>query len=633
MKITSVNIPESKDNLGLKKIELNRLENMVLLAGKNGSGKTRILTLLKKYIELKPTNVALDNAATAILSNEDYLKKSISSLDNLKKQLSLKPDNVNLINQINNMEKSIANIKISIERSQATKDWNFIHTDKTLDDKIDMVSLVPKSITLTDYRMQTETKFNQAFENVKTLGTNGLKDGVLIYIKKIQTRAFNVTHQNATQSAEVVSKAIKNFEYLVELIDKFLGTALERDIDGNPLLFSLPITDAKLSDGQKILLQLCVQIHAQSNSLDNLIIAMDEPENHLHPAASIDVIDALRKVATNCQIWIATHSLPILSYFNDATLLLVEDGSVNYAGSKPESVLSDLIGDDERIQKMQDFTSLPSIYAMNRYAAECLLPPATIGAKDRDDQTSQIQTHLSSIKSNITDRPLRLLDYGAGKGRLLNSLVDNSDDITSTIDYIAFDSFPDDADVCKEVIQKTYGDNTKRHFNKNSDLTAKYSKKYFDVIVMCNVLHEIDPNDWLTLFGGNGEVTSLLSDNGILLLVEDEEIPVGEKAYTKGFIVFDTTELKDLFDIQSDENLLYSDKRNDGRLKAHVIEKRWLERITNDTRCKSLEERQNRAAKEIIELRKLPSNYRNGRKHSFWTQQLANTVLALRELK
>ena len=364
--------------------------------------------------------------------------------------------------------------------------------------------------------------------------------------------------------------------------------------------------------------------------LNNLIIMMDEPENHLHPAASIDMIIAIREAAPDCQIWIATHSLPILSYFNDATLLFVEDGKVSFSGSTPERVLDSLVGGDERIQKIRDFTSLPSVYAMNRYAAECLLPPTVVAAKEKDAQITQIQNLIQKFKKD--DEAIKILDFGAGKGRLLESLASSMDQVDKYIDYVAYDEFKDDAEYCKKVIKSVYKDSADRYFSKGSDLTAKLGKEYFDVIIMCNVLHEIDPKEWLKLFEKTGTVASLLSKDGVLLLVEDEEIPVGEKAHTKGFIVFDTTELRTLFKIKNEETFLFSDQRNDGRLKAHVIEKNWLIRITAQTRKSSLKDRKSRASDEILKLRNEKPNYKNGRKHSFWVQQLANADLALSEL-
>ena len=480
-------------------------------------------------------------------------------------------------------------------------------------------------IEATDQPIQIEN-----FLQVSNLGVASLEKGTLIYIKKIQSKAFNASHQNSTISPTERQSAIAEGCKLEELIKNFLGASLGRDLDGEPLLFGKIISQSGLSDGQKILLQLSVQIHAQGADLTNLIIMMDEPENHLHPAASIDMISAIKDAAPDCQIWITTHSLPILSYFNDATLLFVENGKVCFSGSTPERVLESLVGEDERVQKIRDFTSLPSVYAMNRYAAECLLPPTVVAAKDEDDQINQIQDLIQKIKKD--DTPLKILDFGAGKGRLLESLSSNTNEILKHIEYVAYDEFDDDTEYCKKVIESVYKDSSDRYFAKSTDLTAKLGKEYFDVIIMCNVLHEIDPKEWLKLFGKRGMVTSLLSEDGVLLLVEDEEIPVGEKAHTKGFIVFDTTELRTLFDIKNGETFLFSDQRNDGRLKAHIIEKNWLKRITAQTRKSSLKDRKSRASDEILKLRNEKPNYKNGRKHSFWVQQLANAELALRDL-
>ena len=48
MKITEFNTEyiEEKDRLGLKAFKMSKLGNVVLLAGKNGSGKSRVLRLL-----------------------------------------------------------------------------------------------------------------------------------------------------------------------------------------------------------------------------------------------------------------------------------------------------------------------------------------------------------------------------------------------------------------------------------------------------------------------------------------------------------------------------------------------------------------------------------------------------------
>ena len=151
---------------------------------------------------------------------------------------------------------------------------------------------------------------------------------------------------------------------------------------------------------------------------------------------------------------------------------------------------------------------------------------------------------------------------------------------------------------------------------------------------MCNVLHEIDPNDWLSLFSAGGTIPDALADNGILLIVEDQEMPIGEKAYQKGFIVLNTSELKDLFKIkESDSDFGFSDVREDGRLKAHRLKKEYLVRIDSGSKIKALESLHKTASEKIMEIREKEINYKNGKRHGFWVQQFANTGLALKEIK
>jgi len=137
---------------------------------------------------------------------------------------------------------------------------------------------------------------------------------------------------------------------------------------------------------------------------------------------------------------------------------------------------------------------------------------------------------------------------------------------------------------------------------------------------MCNVLHEIDPKEWLKLFQKEGTISSLLKENGILLLVEDHQIPTGEKAYQKGFLVLDTAQLKDLFKITEKDNDFEFDEKKDGRLKSHRIPKHCLIKIDEKSRLDSIRLMSTTAREKILEIREKEQNYQNGKLHGFWTQ-------------
>lgn len=324
----------------------------------------------------------------------------------------------------------------------------------------------------------------------------------------------------------------------------------------------------------------------------------------------------------------------ILAHFDPSQLWYVEKGKISYAGRIPEKVLESLLGDESEIAKLQDFISLPSQFASSRYSYESLLEPSAVMTKANDPQTIQIRTDLLALSEN---GKLRILDYGVGKGRLISNIseldITNQSKLIDTIDYIGFDKFRNDKTICETILAKAYGSAEKRYYNDFNSLFSHYDKESFDIVIMCNVLHEIDPIEWLKLFQPNGIITSCLKENGVLLLIEDQQIPIGEKAYQKGFLVLDTPQLKELFQItEQDTNFKFTDKNNDGRLKAHQIPKNILLRISETSRLKAIQSMAVTSRDKILEIRGMEQNYKNGKLHGFWTQQFANSQLNLAEL-
>jgi hypothetical protein len=67
----------------------------------------------------------------------------------------------------------------------------------------------------------------------------------------------------------------------------------------------------------------------------------------------------------------------------------------------------------------------------------------------------------------------------------------------------------------------------------------------------------------------------------------------------------------------------------DGRLKAHLISKSLLSRISSDSINSSIRQLKETAKDGIKNLRELPPTYANGQLSGFWTQQFANASLFL----
>jgi ABC-type multidrug transport system ATPase subunit len=212
---------------------------------------------------------------------------------------------------------------------------------------------------------------------------------------------------------------------------------LDRDENGDATLFNFRLGDAKLSDGQKILLQFCMAIYSKETKISDLILMLDEPENHLHPEALVGPIDRLVGAVNNGQIWIATHSINLLAHFDPSNIWYIEEGKVSYAGNKPKTVLDGLLGREDEIHKLSNFLSLPALMATNQFAFECLFEPQSVSTGNDDPQTNQI---IASINSLIDGNNIVIvLDFGAGKGRLLSTIRElNSENDTDTKTWLDY---------------------------------------------------------------------------------------------------------------------------------------------------------------------------------------------------
>lgn len=484
-----------------------------------------------------------------------------------------------------------------------------------------------------DWATLTKEYYIQRANQATTPGVTGLYQTTIPLIQKIMENWVNTSHQNLAFPKNEIKSAQNDYERLQSIIKSFIGTEIGWNKDGYSTLFGKPIAQAQLSAGQRVLLQLCVAIFAQGGNLSNYIIFMDEPENHLHPSAVIDLLDTIREHNPNGQIWIATHSIPLLSHFDASSLWFVEDGDVKHSGKKPELVLRSLLGDEDRIQKLRDFTSLASELARNRFTFECLCPPTVVETDSTDPQSIQLNEQLKIIWKNKSS--INLLDFGAGKGRMIANLSDYPTVSKETLNYHAFEPFDTDKDDCLKNIALYYDDVENRYHTSIESLRTKVDDNSFDVVVLSNVLHEIPHSQWLSIFP---KIKQLLNSDGYLLLIEDCLIPIGELPHNNGFIVFNTLHLKKLFKILSSEtNFIAHDARFDsieqrGRLMAHLIPQSYLTNISTDTIKEALKELKQSAKTEIQKIRKETPNYSNGLAHGFWIQQLANAELCLTEL-
>lgn len=633
MKITRVNIPETNDD-GLKEIKMEKIPSLIILAGKNGSGKTRLLNKIKRYLASKPNRQSLNDRKNQLTWKQQRimtLEREIASIQT-GNGASRPPNIEQRNNDITRLQNELNSFQQQIKFDKDLLGWD--HIDVTPEaQSYSVVDYVPKRLDLVDPVNLSPISLSESAKSLDNLGMNNSQSSTLAKIQYLQDIYFSVTHPETRVNKADKEIHIRNYKKLENYVETFLGSKLTRSENNYAELFGRRLGEANFSDGQKILLQFCMAIYSQEASLKDLIIFMDKPENHLHPSVVIEVLERIKREITNGQIWIATHSIPLLAHFGEKYIWYMEDGKVSYSGKETETVLKSLLGDENEIDRISTFLSLPAQFAINQYAFECLFPPKAVSTPKGDKQVNQIRETINQIRK--TGRPLKVLDYGAGKGRLLNLIFEEHSDpseLKDELDYVAFDPFDSDKAECEKVIETVYKSSGKRYYNEYNRLEEDHTKSKFDLVILCNVFHEIDPKDWLKLFGKKGEIESLIKEDGYLLIVENQIPSIGEKAYKNGFIVFNKLQFEHLFNISVSDNGFMSMENEDNKnLRAHLIPKDLISRIDNNTREEALTSLHEVALREVERLRGEEGTLKNGKLLAFWAQQYANTSLVLKE--
>ncbi|MBX3670131.1 MAG: AAA family ATPase [Rhodocyclaceae bacterium] len=605
---------------------MDNLGSVVLLAGPNGAGKSRWLDLIRRTVDAYPK----------IRETRQKLQDGIQECQKHSKQDHASKGSAQSETRFAGELKVLKN-KLKKELEELSE----ISFDKADISEVFIKDFVPRQFELADPgQIGADAMHACASAVADSLDLTDLAKNALPYIQHLQNRRYEALHPDHV-SRPADAEVVKNrYDALCHLIKALLDTELGRSSeDGRAQLFDKHLGTAKLSEGQKVLLQLAVAVHSARDN-QPLIITMDEPENHLHPAILVSVLDKIRQALPNAQLWIATHSLPLVAHFYSEepnSLYCVHNGSISHAGRKPESVVRSLLGDANAEQKMLNFVDLPHHLAAARFAAECLLPPTVAEPSAGDPQLTQIHDVLA--KQKVEGRAIRVLDVGAGKGRLLAGLADHfaetgqHTDTCRYIDYVAFDVCDTNREACVGQIKSVYDDGQGRWFSDYDELAAVHIRQKFDIVIMCNVLHEIEPDHWLKLFGSDGQVTRMLSEAGALLLVEDLRIPVGEAPNTRGYFLLHKEHLERLFQADGAEQIKLNDARRDGRLIANLIPRCLVAKANDDSRKAAIESLQATAKDELRRLRTTPNPaFRDGQAYGLWSQQLVSCSLYLEAL-
>ncbi|MCZ8284377.1 MAG: methyltransferase domain-containing protein, partial [Bacteroidia bacterium] len=331
--------------------------------------------------------------------------------------------------------------------------------------------------------------------------------------------------------------------------------------------------------------------------------------------AQIKLISALRRIIEKSgQLWIATHSVHILSHLNYDEIFMVKDSEIiTPSRTTPGKSFNDLMGIDEHIHELTTFMTSMSEWAYGNFMTQCFKEPDVIfGNNTKDPQFKLFKQFLSS-KGKIN-----LLDFGAGKGRI-GYTIHEDEIVSKKIVYNAYDPNEDNIQFLKDVPE------VEKIFTNDLDIP----KNIYDCIIVCNVLHEIHPKQWVkTLL----LIKSLLKSNGYLLIIEDRYLPKGETAHEYGYLVFSGEETNILLGSTSPLEL----RLEEPEYKDRIIFNAYTKQDINPgdwTVIDALKKLNQNCYTNIKKLKGIPSDVNIGRRYANETQLYINSLIALEDIE
>lgn len=321
MKIKNLHIEEYN---GLENLDINfesegKVLNLIVLAGVNGSGKTRVLESIRYWFEMfrsKAVNVELFYE-----ENEREVLKSLMNsegLTEIEKEMQKEIEYTDCLR----------NIKFYNYDYRHNKTENRNYNSKIISKSFEKLKIFPKLIYV-------PTEIN--FEEIKKAQTNLKKEYRFINIvdsyeikdipSYIATRISKVANEEENLTmGQVRKKVFAEINGIFEILELDVKLSeISKDENSMPIF-----TDSsgkkfginELSSGEKqlFLRTLAIKILEPENS----IIMIDEPELSLHPKWQQKIVDVYRKIGRNNQIILATHSPHILGSVEKENIILLE---------------------------------------------------------------------------------------------------------------------------------------------------------------------------------------------------------------------------------------------------------------------------------------------------------------------
>ena len=653
MRIKELILAESEiHSLGLTEFKTNRLNNTLALVGKNGSGKTRylnaiesklkkidVVSLLNGELEFLPTQLQPQiNAHQKNLKlyrihkefkeieqrrkNNPKSKELTAELKNIQQQFnresSRNPFNQNTYNKLN------ADIQLHTnKRIKVIKPNDFRRLKASLDQNSNKTTF--------------QNIIDSTTEDVDIDEFSMISDSALTYLKRLPHKlAYDDIDTYGDEKKFKNRVSYKRFNLLRRLVNEFLGKTLEwesktSNVDEHDDHISIKSTGfwkldgrefdyAQFSEGEKVLFTYAILLFLLNTNprirFKESIIIIDEPELNLHPKAQIKLIDSLQElVKDEGQLIIATHSLSIVANLQYGSIHLVRDSKLFSPSSTiPFESVDDLMGFDEHYNKIVEFLVSTPSWAMINFMGECFEDPEVFEEANNNDPQLEIFKNII-----LTNNSINILDFGSGKGRLIEKIRESEKTWKRIKSYDCFDIEPE----YNELVNNLGANNIYNNLSEIPD-------NNYDLVVLVNVLHEIPINEWTKSIN---TIKKNLKPDGFLTIIEDTDLPVGELPNEHGFLILGKEEMTNLL---GKETTFISSKieRYKDRILCGIIKGDSLKRINKNVLISTLSKLKENSLNSIIEYRKSnKSELSLGRLYALKANLYVNSELAINQLE
>ncbi|WP_336164468.1 AAA family ATPase [Fusobacterium polymorphum] len=346
MKIEKVHIKNIK---GIKDLELsfkknNKILDVIILAGVNGSGKTTILESIKDFFDNKNVNYSDTEKSNVNLDIffEKFEKKNIeeaekSSIDNYEHKLR---DFFNALQSYSYYRKN-------------NNDYYQGQISKRFDNPPKII-YVPAENKFENVETKSTTLLRK-YQFINIINSNVIRD-IPSYIAT--RRNYLATIEEDLTMKEVTNKVINEINGIFDILEldvKLKGFSKDEKtlpIFENSAGEEFDINDLSSGEKQLFLRTLSIKMLEPNNS----IILIDEPELSLHPKWQQRIIEVYKKIGENNQIIVATHSPHILGSVSNENIFILyrnENGKIEaktgdelYSsyGQPVDRVLKDIMG-------------------------------------------------------------------------------------------------------------------------------------------------------------------------------------------------------------------------------------------------------------------------------------------------